>query len=116
MRRCKNNADEGSLFQCLLAMAAAATTAMIFSIISGIHWQFGLVLMGAAAALAGAGLFTLLEMRRLGRASLGRELTPASQHGASGDQNRSIDSTCSVASAEQPRGKMGQSVDSNEAC
>ena len=54
LRRGKNKGDEGSLFQCLLAMAAAATTAMFFSPISEISWQFGFVLMGAAAALAGA--------------------------------------------------------------
>jgi len=116
MRRGNSKGDEGSLFQCLLAMAAAATTAMVFSLISGINWQFGLVLMGTAAALAGAALFTFLEMRRLGRASLGRELTQATRQGASGGQNTSIESTYSVTRAEQRRRKMGQSVDSNEAC
>ncbi len=35
----KNKGDEGSLFQCLLAMAATATTAMFFSPISEI-WAF----------------------------------------------------------------------------
>jgi len=92
MRRGNSKSEEGSLFQCLLAMAAAATTAMIFSIISGINWQFGRMLMGAAAALAGATLFTFLEMRRLGRSSLVHELSPSSRHGASGGQDPSIKS------------------------
>jgi hypothetical protein len=35
----KNKGDEGSLFQCLLVMAAIATTAMYFSPISEI-WAF----------------------------------------------------------------------------
>ena len=116
MRRGNSKSEEGSLFQCLLAMAAAATTAMIFSIISGINWQFGRMLMGAAAALAGATLFTFLEMRRLGRSSLVHELSPSSRHGASGGQDPSIKSTYSVTKALAAAAKMEQLVESNEAC
>jgi hypothetical protein len=69
--RCgKNKGDEGSLFYCLLAMAAAATTAMHFS--------------------------------------------PIPEIWASGNADRSVESTCNVKKAEQRQETT--SVDSNETC
>jgi hypothetical protein len=111
----KNKGDEGSLFQSLLAMAAAATTAMFFSPIPEIDGEFGFMPMGAAAAVAGAAIFTLLEMRRRGKVSLGRELTqdPA---WASGNADRSVESTYNVTKAGRREGAMESSVDYDEAC
>jgi hypothetical protein len=105
LRYGKNKGDEGSLFQWLLAMAAVATTAMYVSPLPEIDEEFGFMLMGAAAGLAGVALFAIIEMRRLGRASLGRELTQDPVW-ASGNADRSIESTCSVAKAEE-QGKPG---------
>jgi hypothetical protein len=61
LRRDNNKDDEGSLFQCLLAMAAVATAARYVSPLLEIDEQFGFMLMGAAAGLAGVALFTLIE-------------------------------------------------------
>jgi hypothetical protein len=80
LRSGKNKGDEGSLFQFLLAIAAVATTAMFFSPFSEITCQFGFMFMGAAVALAAAALFTLIEMRRRRRASLGREVERSCLH------------------------------------
>ena len=60
--RHKNKGYAGLLFQCLLAMAATATMAMFLSPISEIDCQFGFMPVGTAAALAGAGLFALIEI------------------------------------------------------
>ena len=112
LRYGKNTGDEGLLFQCLLAMATAATTAMFFSAISEITCQFGFMLMGATVALAGAALLTLIEIRRRRRASLGRELTQ-DPIWASGNADRSVESTFSVTRAEQ-KGTMEPSAQSDE--
>ena len=112
LRYGKNTGDEGLLFQCLLAMAAAATTAMFFSAISEITCEFGLMLMGATVALAGGVLLTLIEIRRRRRASLGRELTQ-DPIWASGNADRSVESTFSVTRAEQ-KGTMEPSTQSDE--
>jgi hypothetical protein len=114
-RQGENQGDKGTLFECLLAMVAAATTAVIFSLMSGVNWRFGLVLMCAAAALAGGVLFTILKMRNLGRASLGRELTQATRPGASGDNARSAKSRYPVSRIEQERATE-QPVDSDKGC
>jgi hypothetical protein len=108
IRHGEDNGTEGSLFECLLAMAAAATTALIFSLSSGVRWQLALALMGAAAALAGAALFTFLEMRKLGRASL--------RHGASGNEHRSVESTYQITRAEQLERTTEQLADRDEGC
>ncbi len=115
LQRGKNKGDEGSLVQCLLAMAVAATAAMFFSPISEIDGEFGFMPMGAAAAVAGAALFTLLEMRRRGRASLGRELTQDPVW-ASGNADRSVESTYNVTKPGPREGAMEPSVDYDEAC
>ena len=112
LRYGKNTGDEGWLFQCLLALAAAATTAMFFSAISEITCQFGFMLMGATVALAGAALLTLIEIRRRRRASLGRELTQG-PNWASSNADRSVESTFSVTRAEQ-KGTMERSAQSDE--
>lgn len=51
-----------SLFECLFPMVAAATMALVYSLLAGISWPLGLTLMGALAALAGGVSFTLLRM------------------------------------------------------
>ena len=114
LRYGKNKGDEGSLFPCLMAMAAAATMAMFFSAISEITCQFGLMLMGATVALAGAALLTLFQIRRRRRASLGREITQDPVW-ASGSADRSVESTFSMTKAEQ-KGTMEPSAESDETC
>jgi hypothetical protein len=112
LRLGKNKVYEGSLFQCLLAMAATATTAMFFSPISDINWQFGFILMGAAAAVVA--LFMLIEARRLGRASLRRGLTTDPLWGYR-NPDPSVESTYAVTKPEQRQGTMQPSVDCDEA-
>jgi hypothetical protein len=114
LRRGKNKGDEGSLFQFLLAIAAVATTAMFFSPFSEITCQFGFMFMGAAVAMAAAALFTLIEIRRRRRASLGRELTQDAVW-ASGNAVRSVESTFSVIKAEQ-NGTAEPSAESGGTC
>ena len=46
---------------------AAATTAFIFGLVAMLSWQECLMVVLAAAALAGGALFTVLEMQRLGK-------------------------------------------------
>jgi len=47
----------------------AATTAFIFGLVAMLSWQECLIVVLAAAALAGGALFTVLEMQRLGKES-----------------------------------------------
>ena len=49
-------------FECLLAATAAATSAFIFGLITGIGWRIYLTVMVAAAVLVGGILFTMLKM------------------------------------------------------
>ena len=46
---------------------AAATTAFIFGLVAMLSWQECLMVVLAAAALAGGVLFTVLKMQRLGK-------------------------------------------------
>lgn len=106
LRSGKNKGDEGSLFQFLLAIAAVATTAMFFSPFSEITCQFGFMFMGATVALAAAALFTLIEMRRRRRASLGRDETQDPVW-ASGSADRSlVDVQCEKSGAEWDSGTV----------
>jgi len=52
-----------------LMAIAAATTAFIFGLVAMLSWQECLMVVLAAAALAGGALFTVMEMRRLGKES-----------------------------------------------
>jgi hypothetical protein len=47
----------------------AATTAFIFGLVAMLSWQACLIVVLAAAALAGGALFTVLEIQRLGKES-----------------------------------------------
>jgi len=52
-----------------LMAIAAATTAFIFGLVAMLSWQECLMVVLAAAALSGGALFTVMEMRRLGKES-----------------------------------------------
>ena len=52
-----------------LMAIAAATTAFIFCLVAMLSWQECLMVVLAAAALSGGALFTVMEMRRLGKES-----------------------------------------------
>lgn len=52
-------------FGYLLAMLAGATVALIFSLMFGVSWQEGAMLIGVGAVLMSGALFTFLEVRRL---------------------------------------------------
>ena len=71
----------------LLAMIAAATTALIVGLMARIGWQNCLILIGSAAAFTGGVLFALLELHRLGRAASGNAAILAQN---TSDANQSI--------------------------
>jgi len=50
-----------------LAITAASSAAFIFGLLAMLSWQGCLIVMLAAATLAGGTVFTLLEMQSLGR-------------------------------------------------
>ena len=50
-----------------VAIIAATTTAFIFGLIAMLSWQQSLMVVLAAAALAGGAVFTVQEMHGLGR-------------------------------------------------
>jgi Flp pilus assembly protein TadB len=52
-----------------MAIIAAATAALIFSLVAMLSWQGSLMVVVAAATLAGGVVFTVLEMRSLARGS-----------------------------------------------
>ena len=58
--------NQATLFECLLSVAATATTALIFSLLTGLKWQGSLMVMASVALLIGGIVYSLLEMRRLG--------------------------------------------------
>jgi hypothetical protein len=60
------NFAEVTLFEGLLAMAGTATLALIFSLLFGLDWKVGCVIVGATALFTGGVLFTFAEVRRLG--------------------------------------------------
>ena len=53
-------------FEYLLPMVAAATVALMFSLLAGVSWQVCLMLILAVAALTGGVAFTLMRMHSLG--------------------------------------------------
>jgi hypothetical protein len=71
--------DEGARAEYLLAMTAAATLTMIFSLLAGLKWQACLMLMAAIAVLVGGVLFTFLELHRLALRVRGRKKTRTGQ-------------------------------------
>jgi len=58
----RDNACNVLLFECLFPMVAAATVALVYSLLAGISWPLCLTLMGALAALAGGLTLTFLQM------------------------------------------------------
>ncbi|HYL39591.1 MAG TPA: hypothetical protein VEV17_26980, partial [Bryobacteraceae bacterium] len=59
----------------LLAMIAAATTALIVGLMARIGWQNCLILIASVTAFTGGVLFALLELHRLGRGASGNATT-----------------------------------------
>jgi hypothetical protein len=60
-----------------MAITAAISTAFIFGLVAMLSWQSCLMLMLVAAALTGGAVFTIQEMRSLGRESPRIERSPA---------------------------------------
>lgn len=58
--------DQATLFECLLAMVATGTTALILSLLGGLQWQGSIMVMASVAVLIGGIVYSLLEMYRLG--------------------------------------------------
>jgi len=58
--------DQASLFECLLAMVATGTTALILSLLGGLQWQGSIMVMASVTVLIGGIVYSLLEMYRLG--------------------------------------------------
>jgi hypothetical protein len=100
----RSERDQGRLFECLLAMSAATTIALMLSLLAGLNWQGYLMLMGTAAALTGGVLFSVLEMHRLGYPVDHREPAPATHRSAQ------------MMIIGQRQVAPEQRVDSNEAC
>jgi hypothetical protein len=61
----KENANNELAFQYLLPMEAAASTALMYSLLAGVSWPMCLFLMCGAAAMMGGVAFTLLQMHIL---------------------------------------------------
>jgi lipoprotein signal peptidase len=60
-------ATELPLLGSFIAIIAAANTGLIFGLLAKLSWQACLLLMLAVAALAAGIVFTVLEMRSLGK-------------------------------------------------
>ncbi len=58
-----------TMFESLLAMAGTATLALIFSLLFGLDWKTGCIIVGTTALFTGGAVFTFVEVRRLGVAA-----------------------------------------------
>jgi uncharacterized membrane protein YjjP (DUF1212 family) len=52
-----------------IAVIAAAAAALVFGLLAMLSWQDCLMIVLAAAAIAGGAVFTVVEMRSLGKES-----------------------------------------------
>jgi hypothetical protein len=62
----KENANNELAFEYLLPMVAAASAALMYSLLAGVSWPVCLMLMCSTAALVGGVAFTLVQMHILG--------------------------------------------------